>query len=215
MADVTISAAGMRIVKLLVGNKSRTVADLIKEAGVTQTAVTEQLNELMSAGFVERKTERLSGRGRPRNRYSATNAALLLLFTSHERSLGPAIWEAIGAIGGEELTDQIRKHVSRALAEHYCRNIHSKDPEERLRALNGLLAEEGSLVEIEETDGQITMYKRSCPFIGMFDNNRNVCRMDEMIMGHVVGKPVKRISCRHDGDPCCVFKIASPDEYPG
>ena len=212
MAEVTISAAGMRIVKLLVGNTPRTVADLIKEAGVTRTAVTEQLKELVSAGFVERKAEHLSGRGRPRNRYTATNAALLLLFTSHERSLGPAIWKAIGAIGGEELTDKIRKHASRTLAEHYCRNIHSKDPEERLRALNGLLAEEGVLVEIEESDGQATMHKRSCPFLGMFDENRNVCCMDQIIMTHVVGKPVERIFCRHDGDPCCVFKIASPED---
>ena len=212
MAEVTISAAGMRIVKLLVGNTSRTVADLIKETGVTRTAVTEQLNELMGAGFVERKAEHLSGRGRPRNRYTATDAALLLLFANHERLLGPAIWKAVSEIGGEDLTDKILEHVSRTLAEHYCQRIHSKDPQERLRAMNGLLAEEGVLVEIDESDGQATMHKRSCPFIGMFDENRNVCCMDEMIMTRVVGKPVKRIFCRHDGDPCCVFKIASPDE---
>lgn len=51
--------------KLLVGNPPQTITDLIRAAGVTRTAVTEQLNELVAAGFVERSMERLSGRGRP------------------------------------------------------------------------------------------------------------------------------------------------------
>ena len=212
MAEATVNAAGMRIVKLLVGNKSRTVADLMKETGVTRTAVTEQLNELVAAGFVERKSERLAGRGRPRNRYSATDAALLLLFTSHERMVGTAIWKAIAAIGGEDLKNQILEHVSKTLAEHYCKKIRSQDPQKRLRAMTDLLADEGVLVEIDERGGQVTMHKRSCPFIGMFEETRSVCRMDEMLMTHVVGEPVQRISCRLDGDPCCVFQIASPDE---
>lgn len=209
MAEATVSAAGMRIVKMLVGNESRTVADLMKATGVTRTAVTEQLNELMGAGFVERKVERLSSRGRPHNRYYATDAALLLLFASHERLIGPAIWKAINAIGGKELTDRILDDVSRRLADHYCRHIKTDDPEERLRAMNDLLADEGVLVEIDEADDQVKMHKRSCPYFGMFDEKRNVCCLDEMIMTHVVGKPVRRICCRHDGDPCCSFKIVS------
>ncbi len=212
MADAIVSAAGMRIVKLLVGNTSRTVPDLIEAMGVTRTAVTQQLNELVAAGFVERELERLSGRGRPRNRYSATDAALLLLFASQERLLGPAIWKAIAAAGGEELTQQILEHMSQTLAEHYLRDIDSDDPEERLRRFNDLLAGEGVLVEIDETDGQVTLHKKSCPFFGMFEEMRAVCCMDEMILSRVVGKPVKRTFCRHDGDPCCVFAIVSLDE---
>lgn len=212
MADATINAAGMRIVKLLVGNPPQTVAELITASGVTRTAVTTQLNELVTSGFVEREIERLPGRGRPRNRYLATDAALLLLFASHERLLGPAIWKAIATVGGVKLTNKILELVSKTLAEHYLQAIDSDDPNERLRCMNDLLADEGVLVEIEETDGQISLHKRSCPFFGMFDEMRNVCCMDEMIMTHVVGQPVKRISCRHDGQPCCVFSIESHDE---
>lgn len=212
MADATISAAGMRIVKRLVGNPSRTVADLMNEIGVTRTAVTQQLNELVGAGFVERKMEYLPGRGRPRNRYSATDAALLLIFANQEWLLGPAIWKAINLVGGEELTLQVLEHVSQILAQHYLQDIDSNDPEERLRRMNDLLSGEGALVEIDESGEQITLHKRSCPFIGMFDEMRNVCCVDEMIMTHVVGRPVKRISCRHDGDPCCVFVIDEPEE---
>ena len=61
--EALVSQAGMRIVRLLVGRPPQSVTDLIEAAGVTRTAVTEQLNELLAAGFVERTTERPMGRG--------------------------------------------------------------------------------------------------------------------------------------------------------
>ena len=67
VAETVISSTAMRIVKLLVGNEPRTIADLVDETGVTRTAVTEQLNELVAGGFVEKTTERVIGRGRRRS----------------------------------------------------------------------------------------------------------------------------------------------------
>ena len=100
MPEPTISSAGLRIVKLLVGNNPQTVSDLIRATGVTRTAVTEQLNELVTSGFVERNIERLLGRGRPRHVYSANQSALLLLFPNSPNLLVPAIWNAIDEVGG-------------------------------------------------------------------------------------------------------------------
>src|SRR3972149_778842 len=100
MADAIVSAAGMRVIRLLVGAAPPTVFDLMDATGVTRTAITEQLNELVAGGFVERTVERLPGRGRPRHLYRATSAALLLLFASNQRLVVPAIWRAIGGIGG-------------------------------------------------------------------------------------------------------------------
>ena len=92
----------MRVVKLLVGHPPCTISELIDETGVTRTAVTEQLNELMASGFVERTVEKLPGRGRPRHRFSATKAALVLLFANNQQLVVPAIWKAIDEIGGED-----------------------------------------------------------------------------------------------------------------
>ena len=39
-SEAAVSEAGMRIVRLLVGNRPRSVADLIEATGVTRTAVT-------------------------------------------------------------------------------------------------------------------------------------------------------------------------------
>lgn len=209
MPEATVNAAGMRIVKLLVGNPPRTVADLIKVTRVTRTAVTEQLNELLAGGFVVRTTERLSGRGRPRHLYAATDAALLLLFASNQRLVVPAMWQAIAQIGGDELTREVLRQVSMVLAKHYKKLITGKTPKERLLAMGQVLRNEGGLVDIAEDDGQLIMHKRSCPFISMFEESRAVCNMDEQMMKVVVGARVRRTAWRHDGAPCCVFELAS------
>ena len=84
MPNATVTAAGMRLMKLLVGQPPQAVSELVRMAGVTRTAVAEQLDELVAAGLVERQTQRLSGRGRPRHLYRATNTAISLLFTGRQ-----------------------------------------------------------------------------------------------------------------------------------
>jgi predicted ArsR family transcriptional regulator len=199
----------MRIVKLLVGKPPQTVSDLIKTAKLTRTAVTEQLNELVAAGFAERSVERLPGRGRPRHLYTATMGALLLLFASNQRLVVPAIWRAIRETGGEKLTRNILSRVSAIIADHYKQQITAVDPAERLRELATILREEGGLVEIGGTGEELVLHKRSCAFISMLDEKQYVCEIDQQLLSDVVGCPVRRIACRHSGDPCCSFEIYS------
>jgi predicted ArsR family transcriptional regulator len=209
-ADIVVNAAGMRVIRLLVGNPPQTVSELMEATGVTRTAITEQLNELLAAGFVQRTVERLSGRGRPRHLYSATAAALLSLFASNQHLVVPAIWKAIEMAGGEELAGKILKRVSSILASHYLRRITAREPAERLRQLADLLRQEGGLVEIGGKGGQLVIHKRSCAFISMFEERRAVCRVDEDLIRSVVGCMVRRINWRHDGDPCCSFELVPP-----
>jgi len=207
MAGAIISAAGMRIIKLLVGNPPQTVSDLIEATGVTRTAVTEQLNELVASGFVERSTERLPGRGRPKHLYSVTDTALLLLFANNQRLVVPAMWRAIDKAGGTKLTQQVLKEVSRSLADYYSAKITAKTPEERLQQMTDVLREEGVLVELSEDEGTLILRKRSCPFLSMLDETHAVCCVDQEMMTAVVGRPVRRIACRHEGAPCCEFEL--------
>ncbi|MGD0516400.1 MAG: helix-turn-helix domain-containing protein [Thermoguttaceae bacterium] len=207
MVEATVSAAGLKIVKLLVGNPPHSVTDLIQATGVTRTAVTEQLHELVTTGFVEQSAERLPGRGRPRYLYKATNDALVLLFSSNQRLVVPAIWKAIDEIGGGELRSKVLKKVSRTLAEHYNKKITAKKPEDRLHQLMAIFIEEGGILEALEEDGKLVVYKRSCPFISMIDDNLTICTVDLDMMSQVVGRPVLRTACRHEGDPCCKIEI--------
>jgi predicted ArsR family transcriptional regulator len=199
----------MRIVKLLIGKPPLTVAQMMDDAGVTRTAITEQLDELVATGFVERTIQRLPGRGRPRHLYSTTTAAMLLLFASNQRLVVPAIWKALDELGGHDLIGKVLRRVTRQLIEHYRPLVSGETPQERLRQMTQLLTEEGHLVEIvEDGQGTLTMRKRSCPFISMYEEMRSVCDVDLDLMSAIVGARVERTSCRHDGAPCCTFELA-------
>jgi predicted ArsR family transcriptional regulator len=203
MAGATITAAGMRVMKLLVGRSPRTVSELTKLTGVTRTAVTEQLNEMVAAGFIERTVERLPGRGRPRHRYTATQAALVLLFANNQQLVVPAIWKAIDEVGGKRLKQKVLHVVSRIVSEHYLAKITASEPRERIDQFKAILKEEGGLVDLTAKDGVVTITKRTCPFISMFDEQRHVCTIDLEMMTEIAACPVKVIACRHNGDPCC------------
>lgn len=207
-----VSAAGMRIIKLLVGEPPATVSQLVKATGVTRTAVIEPLHELIAAGFVEKSTERLPGRGRPRHRYCATTPALAILFAGHQGVVIPSIWRALREIGGPELAQSVLKRVSQAVVESYRPRITGKTPEARLRQLTSLIHDEGHLVDISrDADGQLILRKRTCPFIAMYDETRSICAVDLHLLSAIVDAPVRQIACRHDGDPCCVFAVPSQD----
>ncbi|MGW8257231.1 MAG: helix-turn-helix transcriptional regulator [Thermoguttaceae bacterium] len=202
-----VSATSMRIVKLLVGSKPQSVSQLMKKTGVTRTAISEKLNELSMAGFVRRTSERLPGRGRPHQLYRATDEALTILFASNQSLVVPAIWRAIYEIGGDELAGKVIKKTSRFLAKHYNKKVNAKRPTDRFRQLMNLFIAEGGVLEAAVENGHMVVCKRSRPFLSMVDEKRSVCLVDLEMMSQVVGRPVRRTACRHDGDFCCKFEI--------
>jgi DeoR family suf operon transcriptional repressor len=210
--DATVSASGMRLVKLLVGQPPRGIAELTKAVGTSRTAVAARLNELLAAGFVERSLQRSSGRGRPHNVYTTTDAALVLLFADHQRLVIPAIWRAIYRLGNDQLTNNILDLVATELAEHYKPRVTAGEPAKRLQQMQEILCEEGGLVEIAEGEhGQLVLRKRTCPFLVMADERQSICLVDQKMMSLVVGRPVRRVANRHEGDPCCSFELVEND----
>lgn len=211
MGDIAVTPAGLRVIRLLVGKPPQTVNELIKVLRVTRTAITEQLNELVAGGYVERTIERLPGRGRPRHLYRTTNAAQLLLYAAHQRLVVPAIWQAVHDIGGDELRRRVLRRVSSSMAEYYKRKITAQRPADRLRQMCAILIQDGALIDLTGEGDHLVIHKRCCGFFSMYESGRAICDVDEMLMSEVVGRPVRQVSSRHDGAPCCVFEI-QPDK---
>ena len=212
MASQDISGAGLRILRLLVGRRPRTVAELMAEAGVTRTAVTEQLSELMAAGLVERTTQRLSRRGRPCHLYRATPRAIDLLSKSNLRRVLPALLSVLQEQLGPEETLELLDQVSQRVAQQYRASIDADCLEERLRQLARLLEEEGILVEVTKRDGRLVLRQRTCPYVEMVDERRIACRMERQILTHAIGQPLELCDCRLDGSCGCEFVVVEPSQ---
>jgi predicted ArsR family transcriptional regulator len=198
--------------RLLIGQPPKTMAELIEAAGVTRTAISEQLNELISSGYIQQKLERLPGRGRPRYLYSATEYALKKLFEGYQNILVPAAWRAIRKHCGDEILDKVVDEISSELAEHFNKQIESTTPEERLQDYTDIVCRSGRLGACR-VDGDTAEYdKLSCPFVSMYDGSGIVCEIDKLSMSKIVKAPVDRVSCRLEGAPCCTFRIVKDSE---
>jgi predicted ArsR family transcriptional regulator len=93
------------------------------------------------------------------------------------------------------------------LAAHYLARITASDPRKRLDQFKAILQKEGGLVDLAAKNGLVTITKRTCAFLSMFDEKRHVCAIDLAVMAEVAGCPVRLASCRHNGDPCCKVEI--------
>ena len=208
----SISAVGTRIMRLLIGQPPKKMSELIEATGVTRTAISEQLNELISSGYVQQRQERLSGRGRPRYLYSATELALKNLFESYQNILVPATWRAIKKYCGDSMLYKVCDDISTELAEHYNNQILSEEPKDRLQELTDLVCRSGRLGACRVEGGVLEYDKLSCPFVSMYDDSGLVCEIDRLLMSKIVKAPMERIRCRLVGDPCCTFRVIKQKE---
>ena len=189
-------------------------SDLIEKAQRNANGGHRAAQRVGGGGICGKAVERLRGPRPTRHLIPATPAALLLLFASNQRLVVPAIWQAIEEIGGEKLTQEMLSRVSAIIARHYRQMITAEEPVERLRELAEILRSEGGLVEVSGTGEQLVLHKRSCAFISMLDEKRSICEVDQQLLSEVVGSPVRRITCRLSGDPCCSFEICSGNGSP-
>lgn len=212
MSELHVSPAAMRIVRHLVGRPPQSIAELMQATGVTRTAIMEQLGELSAQGLVERTTERLPGRGRPRHRYLLTEKALRLLFQGNQHLLVPALLRAMEEVAGEALRRKILKRAAKTLADYYSRQIQATNPIGRLNEFCAIIQKEGGVAEIVPGgNGSVIFRKRSCAFISMFEESRCVCAVDRELLSQVLGVPIRQVSSRHDGNFCCEFSIDSSE----
>jgi Predicted transcriptional regulator len=206
----SISAVGTRIIRLLIGQPPKKMSELIEATGVTRTAVSEQLNELIASGYVRQNLERLSGRGRPRYLYSATESALKNLFDNYQSILVPATWRAIKKHCSGDVVAEVCDDISTELADYYNQRIHSSRPVDRLQEFTELVCHHGHLGNCRTENGQLEYDMLSCPFASMYDESGIVCEIDRAMLSKIVKSPMERICCRLEGAPCCVFRM-TPD----
>jgi len=207
-----ISEAGMRIMRLLIGYPPQLMNDLILKIGVTRTAITEQINELIEAGFVEQTLERVQGRGRPRFLYSATPLAHRQLFEGNQGVVVPAIWKALRRYCNPDTVMKICNDVAQDIADQFNPHIVATDPKERMRNFYHLTRDTGRLVQITDTGNEVSVSKLSCPFISMYDESGTVCMIDQLTMAKIVGPNVRRTAYRHENDTCCTYTVS--DDFP-
>jgi predicted ArsR family transcriptional regulator len=202
----------------MIGRPPQTVIDIANALNVTRTAVSEQITELISIGYVEQKLVHSGGRGRPRYFFSATDLAMRRIFEGLQDMVVLSAWRSIRKRVGEEMFKEICHDIAADIANHYDRQVVNSIPPNRLQEFVDVLIRNGRLISCEETADGIELRKLNCPFIAMIDESRVVCEIDRLCMELFVGQgtSVVQTESRLDDKACCSFlvKFANPDNKP-
>jgi predicted ArsR family transcriptional regulator len=202
----TSTPAG-QILEYLLRNGPTSIKDLEHAAGVTATAVRQQLASLTAEGLVAMSKDR-QGVGRPRNLYQLTERSHSLFACSCDE----LALDLIGELLETEGTDKLRYLLNRVgvkLAGQYRRQIRGEAMGDRVRDLSALLDRRGIRVDFEHSDDVIVLREYNCPYHDLASVHRDVCEMERNAFSLALGAEVTLGNCIQDGHHSCQFTVSS------
>jgi predicted ArsR family transcriptional regulator len=182
-----------------------TVHSLVRESGVTATAVRQRLNRLMREGLVQRSEQR-EGRGRPHHSYSLTERAHAMLGQNYA-NLAKALWQELNRLADRAVGMKVLRRAADRLAQGYRRHRLGQAARERLGDLRDLLSEQGIDVEVDETGALPVLRQHSCPYHELAELDRTICDIELRMFEKALDCDVKLSQCRLDGHCCCEFEV--------
>lgn len=209
MTFAPVTPTALRLVRLLVGRDPMSMAELTRATGVTRTAVTEQLESLLGAGYIVR-TQQSSGRGRPKHLYAATEDAHRLLYTAQTHRVAPLLLRSVREVCGDQTAGQVLERLARHLADAYRPLVSGVTPSERFQSMARLLENEGVVTELSREGGNWQIRERSCPFVDLAECGPEMCAVERSMLSALVEADVELKDCRLNGCGNCVFELSQP-----
>jgi predicted ArsR family transcriptional regulator len=179
--------------------------------GASRTGVLQQLRALEATNFVSRQTVR-HGVGRPRHLYDVTPDAQEL-FPSNYDALAAGLLAAIGAVGGDQLVEQVFQARRRQIGERVRRDLDDRVGRdaplvERVRALAVLQDEQGYLADAQiDPDGTVRLREHNCAILDVARGEVAACKAELELFREVLGADVVRETHIASGDRCCSYRV--------
>jgi predicted ArsR family transcriptional regulator len=184
---------------------------LAADLGASRTGVLQQLRALESARLVSRQTVR-HGVGRPRHLYDVTPDAQDL-FPSNYDGLAAGLLAAIGAVGGDDLVEQVfaarRRQIGEAMQRRIGERVGTGAPlAARVRELAVIQDEQGYLTEtFLGEDGALRLREHNCAIYHVATSAPAACEAELALFRDVLGVSVVRETHIARGDRCCTYRV--------
>lgn len=196
-----------QILEYLLRNGPASIKELEHAAGVTATAIRQQLASLATEGLVAMSKER-QGVGRPRNLYQLTERSHSLFACYSDELALDLIHELMETEGADKLR-YLFNRVGSKLGGQYRRQIRGEAIGDRVRDLSAVLNRRGIRVDLEHGEDTITLREYNCPYHEIASVHRDVCEMERSAFSQALGADVTLHDCIQDGHHSCQFVVSS------
>ncbi len=182
------------------------VGDLATRLGMSLGTIRHHLSVLERAGLVSHEVLRQEI-GRPRMVYSLSERGEESFPKQYDR-LSAALLTEIKAQHGDEALMALIRGAARRLTESMGINDLPADAyEARLQSLLKLMDRDGNSLEWKLENGRLQIHQHTCPYQAVAGQHPEVCQFDRELIGCVMGKPVRQIASRIQGDSHCAYEI--------
>lgn len=197
---------GGQIIRLLQRHGPLAIKDLRRELGISDTAVRQQLANLMAEGLVRATVAERGNVGRPRHRYELSERAREL-FACYCEDLALNLYDELLAEQGPEVVRRLLGRVGDRLAAQYRHQVRGLVLQERVLSFARLLDERGILSEVSQDEDVIRLQEYNCPYHELAAAHREICSMEQTMMAAVLDAEVELTSCMMDGHRGCSFTV--------
>ena len=202
------SPAG-KILKLLRQHGACVIKEMVELLGVTPTAVRQQLTALIAQGLVTASSV-CDGRGRPPAIYRLSEKGKGLSMRLLDRLALVLLEEVLtqDEVGGGSKTPQhLFQRLSLEMSHHYAEQMRGDTVAERLQHWVGWLEQHGIVCEVAEDADVYVLTEYGCPYYGLAQQHREVCRLETEALEHALGAPVTLLQSQLDGSQGCQFRM--------
>ncbi len=195
-----------QIIKLLQRHGALGIKELRRELGLSDTAVRQQLGHLMAEGFVLSSSVERVGVGRPQQRYQLSEKAREL-FDCYCEDLALNLYDELLADQGPAVVHKLLNRVGDRLAGQYRQQVRGHALQERVSSFARVLDNKGILADVSQDADIITLHAFNCPYYDLASVHREICNMEETMMGQVLNAHVELTHCMMDGHTGCSFVV--------
>ncbi|MGE5620806.1 MAG: helix-turn-helix transcriptional regulator [Sphingomonadaceae bacterium] len=192
------------ILQLLKKRGRATVDELSRALGLTLMGVRLHLVVLDRDGYVRRSTVREKP-GRPALVYSLTQKAEEL-FPKRYDLLAEKLLEALH-LECDESFAAVLVRAARSMAAPLAGQMAGAPLAQRVEEIGRVLDGAGSFACWEKVEGGYLLHSHNCLFYSVAQRNREVCSIDEVFLGEILGGEVTRTECLLDGSLRCSFFV--------
>lgn len=180
----------------------RTLEELVRELGLTRTAVRLHLATLESEASVTRRGLQ-RGRTKPSHVYELTGAAEERL----SRAYIPVLTQLLHVLSNRldrAAFDEVMREVGRGLMRERSRPRGAL--RERVGAASELLNQLGGLTEVQSDGTALVIQSHGCPLAAAAKDHAETCSAMESLVSEFVGATVRQ-RCDRTERPRCCFQI--------
>lgn len=208
MGDMT--DAKRRLIERLKRVDSATAGELAAEFGLTDTAVRQHLETMLSSGLVERIDGVASGRGRPAARWRLADASSPM-FPDRHADLTIDLIESIRAELGDAALSRVIDARSRRQVEQYRSVVGTGTVAVRVRRLAEQRTIEGYLAEVVRDGDDVVLIEHHCPICSAAETCQSLCRSELDVFRAALGDDVDVTREQHllSGDQRCAYRVTA------